>query len=242
MDISFAHGREHVVSPEATLQALGRINRWGLLNHATYIISHFKNVHESGAINVAASHNIRKIWFQFLSDNIKDRQYTLDEIYEHFYNKFYSIHAANILSYLQKLYDDGMADISKIFPKKPKRENQFTDSDVNVSTINLRSPNASYFVTMYDVDKKTWTSGSDLTTCDNNQLERNFKNLSEYGSGIHVIFRQLVDLGYHKFAYYLKNRTSPSLQSWRKLARRSDAPMPLINYEYSKLLGKTNKN
>jgi CRISPR/Cas system-associated endonuclease/helicase Cas3 len=119
MDISFLNLIESVISPESTLQRIGRIDRWGDYGETPKItIFNTKNRSEEGAKNVDYSKNLTIKWFSFLKEKFKNvDKVTLNELYV-LYNDFSVIEAESIELYINGKYSLSKKNMRNIYPKK----------------------------------------------------------------------------------------------------------------------------
>lgn len=123
MNISYLTVSESVKSPEDTFQRLGRCNRFGQYELATFnLCIDIDNKHyekrETGAIKTTYNETLTDLWKKYIRKNINtDLTYTLDELYVH-YNKHNQESEKEILKYINDTYSNSLSNMSKLYPRK----------------------------------------------------------------------------------------------------------------------------
>jgi len=89
INISFNNTAINIVSPDNTLQSIGRCNRFGESDDATvYLLYNGKDNSHNALIDKKYNINLTAKWYEFLKQNlVSDEGYSLDELYV-LYNKF----------------------------------------------------------------------------------------------------------------------------------------------------------
>ena len=117
LDVSFNNLYESVLSPQSTLQRIGRCDRWGDCSGQSSInVVNYSTPSETSIKNVLYTNNLSNIWFDYLSD-YNGKELTLDEIYEA-YNSFESEHKVIIDDYLMTKYMNSLSMLANIHPVK----------------------------------------------------------------------------------------------------------------------------
>jgi CRISPR-associated endonuclease/helicase Cas3 len=128
VDISFKNGYEIVCSPEATLQRLGRVNRFGEYECSTYYIIDDNHLNERVVVEKAYDKTLKQHWFKYLLNNCNNKELTLDELYQ-YYNKFKNEHRLGIQNYLTQKINQSDGNLSLLYPIKYNTSK--LDSSVN---------------------------------------------------------------------------------------------------------------
>lgn len=123
MNLSFLSITEVVNSPEYTFQRLGRNNRFGEYDVATfYFCTETGNKkyqrREDSSIKTLYDENLNKLWVEYLKKNINPNElYTLDQLYV-LYNDFGQRNEKIISNYIHQRYLNSLGNMSKLFPQK----------------------------------------------------------------------------------------------------------------------------
>ena len=154
LDISFSWLCETILSPEATLQRIGRVNRWGEQSVGRDLIlleSSPKDKSEDGAIKTLYDVTLMNYWVDFLNKEIPvTKSITLDEIYL-MYNKFYKDHRKLLIGYLMSSHKKGSEELAdKCYPIKVPH---LVKKSSNKS---LRTPDGSFYYTVRDANTGSW--------------------------------------------------------------------------------------
>ena len=158
-NMSFENANISVLSPEYTMQPIGRVNRFNECKHIPELVifKYEKNQGEQKVAEVLYSVKLRNRWFDFLMEKIGDRVLSLDELYC-IYNEFNTLNKDDIIGLLRDLYTKGVNNYEKygLYPKhritKNNSENEDekdVDKDVNPDYHNrssLRSVNTSIYI------------------------------------------------------------------------------------------------
>lgn len=142
-------------SPEADLQTIGRVNRWGREDQADVHFSDVSNKSESSAINVRYKKNLNRLWFDVLAEQTDGKPFTLDQLYK-LYNKFNTEHRADVRLYLEERLEESLDRLSKHY--YPKVHGEKTER--KISGKNLRRLYPSHFVAAKLVGSHDWCNFS----------------------------------------------------------------------------------
>lgn len=143
MNISYTTVSESIKSPEDTFQRLGRNNRFGEYDIATFniytdIINKNYTKGENGAIKSTYNEELRDLWKKYLEKNIdSNRTYTLNELYI-LYNKFNQEFKEEIIKYISEKYRNSLSNMSTLFPRKRLIKTDGNQSGQKQSSIGLR--------------------------------------------------------------------------------------------------------
>lgn len=161
LNISYNGMAESVLSPETTIQRLGRNNRFGTYDKSMFKVFNVKDVGESSVGRILYDNKLREKWFAAWSLFVASHpEATLDEIYQ-MYNDYNKNNSDELLLYLGKLYEEGMDDYNtyKMWPTRIPG----SDDDENVTVLDevgiksrggLRDPLGGVFVAPSRTPKK----------------------------------------------------------------------------------------
>jgi len=117
MDISFKMISESIMSPETTLQRMGRLNRFGENDVVDFNIFLKKtNDGNKKFIDNIYNSDLREIWYEFLV-NKKIKSINIDTFYE-YYNEFNIINEEKIKEVIKNKYKDSKENLLKLIPKR----------------------------------------------------------------------------------------------------------------------------
>jgi CRISPR-associated endonuclease/helicase Cas3 len=239
MDISFKELTECMLSPETTLQRIGRCDRWGNLNASgktpmIRFVDLAGDASEDGAVRTMYDSKLHRKWVGFLTDALKTvSRATLDELYL-VYNRFYSAWHKEIYAYIRDSYKQGLELlVDRYAPVKLKIPRDERDG----SGRSLRSPFGSYFYTVKTSAGK-WL-GPEQVLSEGLELWFRYTDNGERTSrlcdagAMRPIIRELGDAGYKPYIRIAKrNRIPDNLIKWFKLARNRATPLPDVSRIY----------
>lgn len=148
LDISFTWMQESVLSPEATLQRLGRLDRWGDYDGiCKLVLLDLNDNKESGATRAIYDLSLRRLWLTMLESEFKTpKTVTLQDMYT-LYAKFYTAHSKDVRNWFNTLLKDGTKQLAECGPVKiPNMDKK----DGVSSGKSLRTPGGSFFYIMKD--------------------------------------------------------------------------------------------
>lgn len=252
LDISLRELNDSICSPESSLQRIGRINRWGRESCAkiTFIdVDLIKEKSENGAIQVVYDTSLRALWIEHLKTSLAgQKSVTLDDLYN-IYNSFYNVYGNEVFDYLKEKYRSGLQGpdsrrsflgLIEMFPISTPN---FKKGDkTKTSSKNLRSPEGSWFFSVWDRDNKTWlgpenlmSDGSDLYQ--HYQEEEINRRLLD-NSKMTQLLKALLESGFEGHRLRVKKGTLPhGIKEWFKMARNPETPLPDFTREYDQCLG-----
>lgn len=146
MDVSFATLNEVPLSPDSTIQRIGRCNRHGDSHGGT--INILKAPASSATIvRQMYDTDLNKKWNKSL-EALHGVKLNLADIYK-FYNKFNQDNALGIKNYIDKRYNKSVLNLAKIYPYK-KKPNVPIKSSANGNKLRTTSRQIYYITRMYD--------------------------------------------------------------------------------------------
>jgi len=252
MDISLRELNDSICSPESSLQRIGRINRWGReskaqINFVDVDLKEEKS--EGGAIRVVYDTGLRALWIEHLKSSIGSRtQVTLDELYV-IYNAFYDVYGSKVFSYLKERYSAGLhgpdsrrsfLGLIEMFPISTPGFKK--GEQTKTSSKNLRSPEGSWFFSVWDRDNKIWLSPAD-TMSDGSDLFQRYQEEEVNrrlldNAKMKQLLKALLDAGYEGHRLRVKKGSPPSgIKGWFYMARNPETPLPDFTREYDHSLG-----
>jgi CRISPR-associated endonuclease Cas3-HD len=117
LDVSFKNLSESVLSPESTLQRIGRCNRWGDMGDGCKInLFSTSDKGESNIIQELYTPELNLLWWDELK-SLNNSNITLDELYS-LYNKFNIKHKDKLTRHINILFNASMDNLSVIHPIK----------------------------------------------------------------------------------------------------------------------------
>ena len=134
LDISFFNLYESVLSPQATLQRVGRCDRWGDYDKLPKIsIYKINDKGENKMKDVLYTNNLSDKWFDFISKH-DGKSINLDKLYD-IYNEFHKNNSIEIKKYIENCHDKSLQNFIRIFPKhftpKLKKEEKVIRAGAN---------------------------------------------------------------------------------------------------------------
>lgn len=154
LDISFKYLYESVLSPQSTLQRIGRCDRWGDYD-GMCIINIFRenDKSEKSSIEYLYNEKLNDMWWNFISSQ-NGNYLTLNEIYD-MYNQF-NIKYEKVIrnGYINNKYNESFKNLSDLYPVKYFNKK----GDVMTAGSNkLRSSGNEIFVIYKKIDDDSYT-------------------------------------------------------------------------------------
>jgi len=237
LDISFLNLFESVLSPEATLQRIGRIDRWGdyIQNPKINITKIIKNNSESSIKDILYSRNLSDLWYEYV-EKLNNRKLTLDQLYIE-YNNFSKINSDAIKKHLNTQHRKSIAQLTKhhtIKYPKPKSKNGVITAGSN----RLRSTGNELFFIAQKV------GSSEYSDAFNTKLWRNFdedfkeKDMGNVFYKIKKIIKYLRNINDERFAYNdILDNKNITLYGLTQYARKENTPYIRFDVLYDPELG-----
>jgi len=223
-DISFQNVSESVLSPEATMQALPRGERWGdYIKQAiftTYNVRGYESKAENKVRDILYEKDLTDIWFEYLRQ-FNGTQMSFDELYC-VYNEYSSIHKKEIKDYILRKYRTSRTILSTIYPKHFRN---ISKTAIKTAGSNkLRSVGNEIFVTMryYNSDKYT----NPISTRIYKSIDIDFDETSKTRTQLIHAMQAISKSGDERFEYeeLLNNKENMTLDAIRKYGLKSNTP------------------
>jgi len=151
LNISFPNLSECVLSPESTMQRIGRCNRWGWEDTAKLKLFIGENQSERAAINVLYDNKLRVLWINFIKENMVGEK-TLAEMYI-LYEQFNEQNKLELVKYYKELRSSSISALAEI---KPYRMHKCSDKIIATNKPTLRSLDSKVFVLIKNEYTKKW--------------------------------------------------------------------------------------
>lgn len=156
LDISFNNLYESVLSPEASLQRMGRLNRWGETKNCVYNCYKLNNKSESSTVKLLYDINLQGNWFDYLYDKFNGKEVILEDIYNA-YNEYYEKNKKPLKRYVKQLKKNSLNTLSeKIYPIKYYNKNIKSDI-ITAGGNKLRSSGNEIFYIVKDKKTNEWS-------------------------------------------------------------------------------------
>lgn len=239
LDISFNHLFEDILSPQSTIQRIGRCDRFGTSIGSSSIniikdnnTSTFRS--ENMIKDILYSRNLSDTWFDYIK-KYDDIMITLDELYV-IYNDFNKIHTKTIKNFVRQKFDKSNKYISRIYPikfdNKPLKNNGILTAGSN----KLRSVNTEIFYIVKHETRDEWIGLftkellGDIDKMFNeepNTLRRMLKTM-----------KKLRDANDIRFEYNdIIDNKKITIDNIRRLAKKSNTPYIVYDRVYNDELG-----
>lgn len=117
LDISFKELKEMTLSPESTMQRIGRCNRWGEYKNES--ILHFINDGKNSdkhIVEALYNKELRELWFNYIS-MYNGKNLTLDELYV-IYNSFSEKNKKAIEKHIKNAFRNSCNFLANIYPRQ----------------------------------------------------------------------------------------------------------------------------
>jgi CRISPR-associated endonuclease Cas3-HD len=221
LDVSFKDLTESVLSPQSTLQRIGRCDRWGDYEGQSVInLVNLANNSEVSMKRILYSSNLSNMWFEFIS-NYNGSELTLDELYK-IYNDFEEKNSSVLDSFLMRKYTESLTNLSRIFPVKFYNKSK---SDVKTAGSNkLRTTNSEVFVICKYHDSNKFTEPF-AVAIRSNFTEEFYESQSTLKNILNTM-KMLRDSNDERYDYneILNNKKYITLDGIRIHAKKSNTP------------------
>jgi CRISPR/Cas system-associated endonuclease/helicase Cas3 len=240
LDVSFQNLIEDVLSPESTLQRIGRCDRWGNLpGHSEIIIYKQNNDNRSEyqanntLKDILYTRNLSDLWFDFLLP-YNGSELTLDELYV-IYNSFTNKKSKQIRDYITKIYGESRSHIKNIYPIKfngSKESIIKTAGGNKLRTVN----NKDVFFIVRRVNSDEWVGVFSENV--RGSFDKHFKENSGTLARMKKTMKKLRDNNDMRFSFNdIIDNKYVTLDEVRRLARKSNTPYIRYDYLYDEELG-----
>ena len=221
LDVSFNNLYESVLSPQSTLQRIGRCDRWGDYDNESSInIIRIDNRGENAMREKLYTKNLANMWFEHIVKY--NAQYlTLDELYR-VYNEFETTNERVLNNHLRNKYHDSLDSLSTIYPIKfftnKKSDNKTAGSN------KLRTTNSEIFVICKYYNKNAYTNPFSVAV--RKSFTEEFDENNNTQKKILAVMKNLRDENDERFDYndILNNRNYITLDGIRVFAKKSNTP------------------
>jgi len=244
MDISFLNLTDSVMSPETTLQRIGRCDRWGHFyykKNKTPKINLFFNENKSefrNSENTSISNQydleLNKLWISFIKKHIiNGNLYSINELYE-YYNMFNNENNENLKKFITSKLKTSLLNLCKIEPYKMMEKSK--NNTIKNNNTKLRSGGDIYCIYKY-AKKRQMT---DSFSVDFNRDIKKSEPITGLDSKIKRIIKNIIKIKddrffYNKYSLFKNNQyTLPILKDY---ARKKETPYIAFDKVYCEKLG-----
>lgn len=219
LDISFLNLYESVLSPESTMQRIGRIDRWGdYIQKSTINIIKIDNQSENTVKDIFYTKELSNLWYDYMLI-FNNTKLTLNDLYNE-YNKFSHIYEDKIVNFIKKKYDNSLKKLTKIYPIKFNKVITKTDIMSAGSNKLRNSGNDIFFI----VKKHKSNEYSDLfNIAIRKSIGEDFKEEGNILNKIQKCIKEIVNNNDKRYDYSEINKRN-SLDYIRKIAKKSNTP------------------
>ena len=236
MDISFINLTESVLSPEATLQRIGRCDRWGNYQSLKPEINIIKiaNKSESGAIKTLYNISLKDLWFKFIT-SLNGKIVNLIELYD-VYNNFNKINKTAIINYIKKeKLESSLNALCEIKPpvKYTTERSMAVSGKGSDNNVNLRTAGDSFYCIFRINNSEDLTAPFQIEGF--KKIDEILKEDNNTLRNVERIFRRICDnYGYGRG---MKKRDGFTLKKLEKGAKYENTPYIGLNKTYDKEYG-----
>jgi len=235
LDVSFNNLYESVLSPQSSLQRIGRCDRWGdYLGESTINIVRLVNKAETSMRDLLYTNNLSNSWFEYIS-KFNNQKLTLDEIYI-IYNDFEMNHEKTLFAYLSDEYNTSSESLQFIYPVKffniRKSDNKTAGGN------KLRSSSFEVFVICKYFNSDKFTNPFSISVRENNFTEEFHEDEGTFKRMIGTM-KILRDTNDDRFDYneIISNKKYATLDIIRKLGKKSNTPYIRFDKIYHPIYG-----
>lgn len=240
-DISFNSLYENILSPESTIQRIGRVNRWGELDLCTINIikdysDHKHSKGESAVKNILYNRNLSDMWFDYIYQ-WNNQELTLDELYV-IYNKFSNENHESISKYIGEELRESKSYLYRIYPIKSDIINDKTNKTLTAGSNKLRSVNNEIFYIVQHENGKDWVGPF------SKQILKDFGDeFNEAGSVYNQMLKTMKIIRNNNDSRFEYNdiidndKYGGNIDKFRKMAKKSTTPYIAYDRYYSDELG-----
>ncbi len=248
LDISFKNLFEDVLSPQSTLQRIGRCDRFGnsIGDSEITIIKEIPNgdinkkyiSSQSTIKNLLYTRNLSDSWFEFLLP-YNNKKLTLNEIYV-IYNNFNKLNDKAIKQFVTTSFDISKIRLSNIYPIK--FNNKRNKNVLTAGSNKLRSINNEIFYIVQHKNGKDWVgpfnkqilNGFDVEFNENSKtLNRMFKTMEKIRNSNNQLF---------EYNDIIDDKKYKTIDTIRKMAKKSNTPYIVYDRYYDDELGVVKNN
>jgi hypothetical protein len=235
LDISFNHLMESVLSPESTLQRIGRCNRFGDYDSPS-TITIFKDLpnNQLGEVkmrDILYREDLSNMWFDYLKE-FDGQELTLEDFYK-IYNEFINKNRKKLLEpFIENKFEVGLSKLSEIFPMKFFI---YKKSKVNTAGVNkLRNSggNEIFVITNYYNDANKYSDPICVDTY--GDIGKSFNEPSNVLGRLIKVFKHLKNDGRFDYDTIISSdkRGNLTLDHIRKHGKKDNTPYIRFNKVY----------
>lgn len=236
LDVSFKTLNDSVLSPESTMQRIGRCDRWGDYTGGGQINIFKPDIQaEKYVISNLYDDNLSKLWFECLQ-KYDGTRLNLNDLYK-IYNSFSYSNRKDINRFVRKRYNESKNALSTIYPIKYPN----SDKEIEYYTTRankLRCSDKDMFV-IYEKPDGTYTEI--FTECAYSNIARDF---GENDSTIPFMKKVMCKMDDSRYDYsFIKNKKTKkqrdkiSADDLIRQSKRSNSPYIRFDCVYVKELG-----
>lgn len=241
LDISLNNLYESVLSPESTLQRIGRCNRWGGYTNKSQI-NIFKKSGQSERMikKILYDYVLSDKWFDYLKN--QNKELTLNEIYDT-YNSFNKEYNLQIKDYMLKKLQESKKRLCGIYPFKLNDKKRNNDV-INANGNKLRQTTKGIFFIVKEFGTNKWVGPFSDNIYEN--IGYNF-NEETYGNNISKmikkVYNELKDDKRFDYDQILKkHKKDITLEKMREYGEKSNTPYVRFDMVYHNEYGLIDKN
>jgi hypothetical protein len=236
LDIAFHTTTESIMDHNSTMQVLGRNNRFGELEQSNANFFKSDDKHEKSAIKNLYDENLSQLWFQTLSNKLKDiKTITLKEMYK-FYNQYIIDNKIKIKKYNDDLYDKSLEKFMKMFLYK--NNNNKSDKKIISNRISLRGGDVDQIYCIYRIDKTDDYIKIPLArSIFHNRIIEFKEDIYKCNSEIPKIAKKLTADSTYDYNYPRTILRSTTTEELYKISKDSETPYICFDQLYSSFYG-----
>lgn len=239
-DISTKNMADSILSPESTLQRIGRIDRWGNKNGGTYNFELYDIQGENKVTDILYDKNLRDKWFNYLL-TLNGVTISLDDLYI-FYNNFVSLHNVEISKFIKERYDKSLDNLYNITYNKPN-PNKIKNGSINANGNKLRSGGNEIFCLFKDENGNWLNEAINCKVYYNNYWDGGTKDQKELNAYFNMVKKELKKLlnntnfNFGKKLSVTRLNKLKGVDTLRKMAINSKTPYLRFDSYYDSDLG-----
>lgn len=252
LDVSFHKLYDSLLSPEASLQRLGRCNRFNNFNNKSiYTLFKLKDRHNTNNDSQAELSVLNNFYTKELSDAWFDEmkkyngmELTLNDIYKIYNDHVNKFHKKRREHY-NKMYFNSLSSLSYIYPYKFLKEKD--DDVISAGANKLRSVGSETFFIVKSHNNNEYIGPFTTPIYRSYNKDFNEENESKTLHRIKQAIKAIVKSGVDRFDYDELTRTKQrfeklSLEDLRKYGKKSNTPYIRFDKVYHPEYGVINKN
>ncbi len=241
LDISFLNLHESVLSPQSTLQRIGRCDRFGDYGK-TSKIAIYKFDDEKGENKMKGilyTESLSDKWFSFIS-KYNGKEINLDKFYG-IYNEFHKINSIEINKYIENCHDKSLLNFINIFPRHYNNRKPKSLQKITANSNKLRSSgNEIFFICKVHNSEKY----SDAISANN------YSHFTGYGEDgktfgrMKKAMKTIRDSGDERYDYtsLIDDKKTYDLSAMKEAAIYSDTPYIRFDVVYHPVYGVIKKS